>query len=184
MKGKITGLTFNADGTQNITVTTATDLRAVYDELKDKEVEFGLNIYSPKRSRNANAYCWELCEKIAEVMSRDGTVFTKEEVYRQSIKEVGIWRDFTLDPDDAKTLRTAWEMLGVGWVTEQVDFAPDGENVVVRCYYGSSKYSRKQMGRLLDNLIQECETLGIEHRPPDEIEKLKSLWASAPTERK
>ena len=87
-------------------------------------------------------------------------------------------------PDDAKTLRTAWEMLGVGWVTEQVDFAPDGENVVVRCYYGSSKYSRKQMGRLIDNLVQECETLGIEHRPPDEIEKLKSLWASAPTERK
>ena len=178
MKGKITGLTFNADGTQNITVTTATDLRPVCEELKNKEVEFGLNIYTPKRSRNANSYCWELCEKIAEVMSRDGTVFTKEDVYRQSIREVGIW------PDDAKTLRTAWEMLGVGWVTEQVDFAPDGENVVVRCYYGSSKYSRKQMGRLIDNLVQECETLGIEHRPPDEIEKLKSLWASAPTERK
>lgn len=183
MKGKITGLTFNADGSQNITITTKTDVTPIYNELKDKDVEFDVKAFSKKRSRTANNYCWELCERIAEVMSRDGTVFTKEDVYRQSIKDVGVWKDFTWSLDDVKTLRTAWEMLGTGWLTERVDFTQDGECEIIRCYYGSSRYNVRQMSRLLDNLIQSCEELGIEHRPPEEIEKLKSLWASAPTER-
>lgn len=183
MTGKLTGLTFNQDGTQNITITVTSDFRQEYDELKDTEIDVEISKYFPKRSRNANNYCWELCSKIAEKMSSEGTIYTKEDIYRYAIKEVGIWKDFTLDPDAAKTLSVAWGMLGTGWISEQVDYAPDGENVVIRCYYGSSKYNTKQMSRLLDNLIQDCDALGIEHKTPEEIEKLKSLWATAPTER-
>lgn len=183
MTGKLTGLTFNQDGTQNITVTVTSDFRQEYDELKDVEIEVKISKYYPRRSNNANSYCWELCGKIAEKLSLEGTTYTKEDVYRNAIKEVGIWKDFTLDPEAAKTISVAWQNLGTGWVVEQVDYTPDGEDVIVRFYYGSSRYNVRQMSRLLDNLIQDCEALGIEHKTPEEIEKLKSLWATTPTER-
>ena len=85
-----------------------------------------------------------------------------------------------MTPDLAKTLRTAWERLGTGWVTEQVDYDQAGEKVTVRCYYGSSQYDTKRMSRLIDNLVQDCKALGIPTDTPEEIEKIKSLWATAP----
>ena len=106
---------------------------------------------------------------------------TKEEVYRAAIREIGIFKDFlNLSPDDAKTLRTAWGMLGTGWVTEQVDFSQDGEKVTIRCYYGSARYNTKQMSRLIDNLVEDCKALGIPTETPEQIEQIKSLWAQAP----
>ena len=124
-----------------------------------------------KRSLNANAYMWQLCQKLAEVNG-----ITKEEVYRQAIKDVGIFQDFALDENAAKTLRKAWEMLGTGWITEQVDYAEDGDRLVIRCYYGSSKYNTKQMSRLIDYIVQDCKACEIETLTPAEISLLKEGW--------
>ena len=66
-----------------------------------------------------------------------------------------------------------WEL---GWVTEQVDYMPDGETVVVRCYYGSSTYNTKQMSRLIDFLVEECKELGIETMSPQELRSLMEAW--------
>lgn len=71
-------------------------------------------------------------------------------------------------------------MLGTGWITEQVDFSQNGKFVTIRCYYGSSQYNTKQMSRLIDNLVQDCISLGIPTETPEQIEKIKSLWANAP----
>ena len=35
-----------------------------------------------KRSLDANSYCWVLCEKIAKEISKDGTIVTKEDIYK------------------------------------------------------------------------------------------------------
>lgn len=72
---------------------------------------------------------------------------------------MGVYKDFHLPPDEAKTFRTAWAQLGTGWLTEQVD--DDGPLLVVRAYYGSSRYNTKQMSRLIDSLMQDCEAVGI-----------------------
>ena len=56
---------------------------------------------------------------------------TKEELYRECIRHIGPHKDFTLTEDEAKTFRVAWERLGTGWPTEQVDYSQDGEKVVV-----------------------------------------------------
>lgn len=132
------------------------------------------------RSLDANAYMWVLCTKLAEERSRDGVKVTKDDVYRDHIKELNVFRDYhSLPLPEAKTLQVAWGMLGTGWVTEQVDFSKDGDTVTIRCYYGSSQYSTSQMKRLIDNLIQDCEALGIETKTPDEIANMLSLWEVA-----
>lgn len=106
------------------------------------------------RSKNANDMCWAMCERLAQE-----TGLNKEQVYRDAISKVGVFKDFHLPPDEAKTFRAAWEQLGTGWVTEQVD--DDGPLLVIRAYYGSSRYNTKQMSRLIDSLMQDCEAVGI-----------------------
>lgn len=154
-----------------------------FDELLQCEkLSIKLDKYREKRSLDANGYMWLLCTRIAEVRSKDGVKVTKEDVYRDEIKDLGIYRDYSdLPLPEAKTLQTAWGMIGTGWITEQVDFSPNGENVTIRCYYGSSQYNTKQMHRLISNIKQDCDALGIPTKTPNEIAELLSLWE---TERK
>lgn len=151
-------------------------------ELADKGKVYlsaSLTEYREKRSLSANAYMWVLCERLAERLSDGKSNFTKEDVYRKAIGEMGVFKDFEgLSQTDAKTLRHAWELLGTGWITEQVGYMPDGENVTVRCYYGSSVYNKKQMSRLLDGIVQDCKVLGIETETPEELARMKAEWAA------
>lgn len=58
-------------------------------------------------------------------------------------------------------------------------WAADGNKEVIRFYYGSSRYNKNQMQRLLNNLVQDCQAVGIETKTPDEIANLVSLWEQA-----
>lgn len=149
----------------------------MFDELQAKDISVKIGEYKQKRSTNANAYLWKLCNMIADKLSDDGVPHTKEEIYRKAIKARGIYREQgELPVDFAKTSRTAWEMLGTGWITEQVDFEPDGDRVVVRFYYGSSTYNTKQMSRIIEWLVAECQQLGIETKSQEELNSLLSSW--------
>ncbi len=180
LTGKVAGVSFSFDGKPLVTLELNERKSALgmVDELKAAEkLSVKIGKFRQKRSLDANAYLWVLCDMIADVLSKDGIPHTKEEIYQSAIKSRGIYREQgELDPDFAKTARTAWEMLGTGWVTEQVDFEPNGEKVIVRFYYGSSTYNTKQMSRIIDWLLEDCRELGIETKPKDEIESLLSQW--------
>lgn len=154
------------------------DVMALYDELHEADkLSIKIDKYREKRSLNANSYFWKLCGDLAEALSDEKVKYTKEDIYIKTIKESGVYKDWEdLTPQDAKTLRTAWSMLGTGWATEQVDYMPDGENVIVRTYYGSSQYNTKQMSRLINSIVQDCVAVGINVKTPDEIANLLSLW--------
>ena len=128
-----------------------------------------------KRSRDANNYCWVLLDKLASVLRT-----TKEELYIGYVRGIGPHKDFTLTQDEARTFRSAWERLGTGWPTEQVDFDRDGDRVVVRAYYGSSTYNTKQMSRLIDSIVEDCRSVGIETLTERELSLLKEAWNRAP----
>ena len=174
MRSRLENLIKGADGYLHITFKTRENFVERFDELKGSDVDIEIEKKFEKRSSNANAYCWVLCRKIAEKMSDDGVIFTEREVYREAVRDVGVWRDIPVMNEGIDTIRTAWERHGIAWLTDFVDYIPGG--ALIRFYYGSSEYNTKQMKRLLDCLIQECDTLGIEHRTPDEINNLLSLW--------
>ena len=95
LTGKLVNIAFNRDGKPMITV--AFDDRqgslAMADELYSCEkLTIKIDKYRPKRSLNANAYLWVLCEKLADKLTEDGIPHTKQEVYRTAIKEKGIYR--------------------------------------------------------------------------------------------
>lgn len=153
------------------------DAKKFVGEMKPKKYQVEIREYKKSRSLDANAYMWLLCTRLAEARSKDGIKVTKEDVYREEITSMGIYRDYSNLPlPEAKTLQTAWGMLGTGWITEQVDFSKDGENVTIRCYYGSSQYNTKQMSNLISNIVQDCQAVGIDTRTPEEIANMLSLW--------
>ena len=177
--GRLKDLTFARGGEQilSLAIPRGIEIGTAFDELMGVDVDITIIKHRNRRSNDANAYCWVLCTKLAEALSTDGQIVTKDEVYREAIRNVGVFKDIPgLDPSDAKTLATAWASLGTGWFTEQVDYDQSGEKVILRCYYGSSRYNTKCMSRLIDNLVQDCRALGIETATPAEIANLIELW--------
>ena len=162
--GKMVGLTENKmTGKYSITfeldeIPSSFDIFDKFMQLEKLSVD--VKKYRNKRSKEANSYCWYLCTELAEKLSTSEERYTKEDIYRNAIREVGIYKDFHLPADEASTLMVSWSMLGTGWLTEQVDYEQDGENVVIRCYYGSSQYNTKQMSRLIDYLVQDALAVG------------------------
>lgn len=171
MRGMLRDLTINRDGTQNITVTVQEDFRPVFDGLTGVPVEVEIKRHRAKRSLSANAYAWVLTDKIAAATGQ-----TKEDVYRETIRNIGGVSDVVCAQDRAvEALRTGWEAHGIGWVTDTLPSKLEGcTNVIL--YYGSSTYDTAQMSRLIDLLVAEAKDLGIETATPAELERLRKEW--------
>lgn len=181
LTGKISGVSFSYITGKPLVTFEMNEKKSaltMVDALRNVEkLEIRVDKCRKKRSLDANKYLWKLCSLIADKLSDDGVPHTKEEIYRDAIKARGIYREQgELPIDFSKTSRTAWEMLGTGWITEQVDFEPDGDRVIVRFYYGSSTYNTKQLSRILDWLTVECQNLGIETKPKEELDSLLNSW--------
>lgn len=145
-------------------------LKALGSVNPEKEYDFTLERHREKRSRDANAYMWVLVDKIA-----DKTQTTKEDVYREAVRRVGVFTDVAVVDKAAETLVSGWGKKGIGWFAEKFDSTLYGCKKV-RLYYGSSTYDTKEMSRLIDEIVEEAKSLDIETATPDELARMKSTW--------
>ena len=146
------------------------DLKAVIDRGKELAVE--VKQYRPRRSLDANAYCWVLCQKIAESIMQ-----TPENVYRKFIHEVGAKVSYyPIEDNEVDSFIATWGKLGIGWFAEVAWDSKLEGYTTVKAYWGSSSFDTKQMSILIDEIVTECKELGIETMTPAEIESLKSQW--------
>ena len=132
--------------------------------------------FRERRSLSANAYCWVLCEKIAVEASSANAPVSKEDVYREAIRRVGTFQIVRIPAAAVETTCERWQRNGVGWMAESLGHCTGDDYDDVCLYYGSSTYDRAEMARLLDDLIEDAEALGIETRTPEEVDRLLSLW--------
>jgi len=141
------------------------DFSTSYDKYKDTDVNVEIKMWKPKRSGAANRYMWVLVDKIARELK-----ITKEEVYRKEIKEIGGVSDVCVMIDEAvERFCKAWSAQGIGWQTEVVPIGDGRSNVIA--YYGSSTFDVEQFSQLIENLMFEAESLGIDIDTPD-----RKLW--------
>ena len=120
---------------------------------------------------DANAYCWILCQKIAEVIRS-----TKEDVYKRAIRDVGQFEIVPIRDEAVDRWIEVWGSKGLGWFAEVLDDSKLTGYKKIISYYGSSVYNSREMAILIDNLIDECRELGVETATPEEIESLKNEW--------
>lgn len=145
-----------------------------FNELQKEEL-LDVEIIKPrkKRSLSANAYAWTLIGKIAEVVGN-----TKEEVYKEYIKNKGIYRVITIDEKAARTFIKVWEDRGLGWLCEISDTKIVGLVDIV-AYYGTSSYNTKQMANFIDYIVQEAKSLNIQTLEDLEIQRLVDEWEAS-----
>ena len=144
----------------------------------DIEYEITIQKKKNKRSLNASAYCWVLCQKIAVELSKNSYT-TKEDIYKKAIKDCGHFTYVPVREDVVGRYIQIWQGHGLGWLAEDAGECKtlDGYHNIMR-YHGSSVYNTKEMTRLIDCLVDECEQLGINIEPSEYIQSLVEGWAN------
>lgn len=147
----------------------------VIEQLKNEyKLDIDIKKYRKKRSLDANAYCWVLCDKIAKEISKDGTITTKEEIYKDAIKNIGTFEPMIVEEKAFENFKRIWEKQGIGFLIQEV--TRKDKCVKVHCYYGSSTYDSKEMSLLIELLVEEAKQLNIEVKTEQEIESLLKTW--------
>lgn len=138
-------------------------------ELLDIEIKK----HREKRSINANNYFWSLLGELCELQELDPI-----EEYKNRIRVLGIFRRIRIEPAHIPTLKKSWEQFGIAWWMEEADTEYIGEIEfrILHLYYGSSSFNTKQMARLINDLVQDCQAVGITTKSDEEIESLIKEW--------
>lgn len=146
------------------------------EKLDGKVLDVEIKVHREKRSTKANNLCWELCSQIGRSITPP---IPKEEVYRQAIKDVGIFIQVCIRKGDYEDFDRQWRGRGTGWFTEIVDTHDYMDVVDVMAYCGSSTYDTKAMSTLIDYLVDQAEQMELQIAYDlREIEQIKEDWAS------
>lgn len=174
LTGKITNISFSYNTGKPLITFEMDDKRNAMNMaeklLPEEKLTIKVDKFRKKRSLDANAYAWVLIGKLSEK-----TNIPAEEIYRAAIKEIGNYEIVCVQNEAVDSLRSVWEKNGIGWQTATMPSRIEGcTNVVL--HYGSSTYDVAQMARLITNLQQDCEQLGIETKSPEELLSLLNSW--------
>ena len=131
----------------------------------DETKKYVIEEYKEKRGLKANGYAWELITQIGNVLRK-----SKEEVYLQILRDYGQSEIVSiLSSINPEGYFKYWEKIGTS-VLNSKEFSH------IKIYKGTSEYNTKEMSIFIDGVVQEAEQLGIETKPPEEIERLKRMW--------
>jgi hypothetical protein len=150
-----------------------TSIQGLLDEFKEN-VPWVAKIAQKKarRSLEANSYMWILCDKIAEKI---GT--TKELIYKDAVENVGVFTQLLVQNEAVDAFIRAWNAQGLGnHAMAAYESKKNPGNTIIIAYHGSSTYDTQEMSRLVDYIVQEAQSLGIDTMTPDELERLKTAW--------
>lgn len=179
-------LLYTVDGGAEITFSTAE--RSAAEDLR-KLGETGLlslevKPHKEKRTLRANAYFWKLANALANKLSvRNARPVGAEEVYLRYVRDFGKSDIVCLknDPKVVDAFWTSWTSKGMGWLVFPQEAKPNARWREVQVFYGSSSYTRDEMARLIDAVVEDCKEFGIETKTPDEIADMLSLMDTEPT---
>ena len=171
INGRITGISTNLDGTIKLELNISNNKDILVDgyyKLKDKDnLSISIKEHREKRSLDANAYCWVLLQKLAEVLQTD-----KDILYEDMICKYGVFTHLIVKPSAVERVKEEWRA-----VRELGEVTVNGKTgIQLQCYFGSSTYDTKEMSVLIDGIVRECQELGIETLTPDEIADMKRKW--------
>ena len=174
--GKMTDLSLDFKTRKaKISLLIDTDELHVVEKLKNEnKLNIELKKWKQQRSKDANAYCWLLCDKIAKELSKDGTIITKEKIYQDAILQIGTFESMIIEEKAFENFKRVWESRGLGFLIQEVN--RKNKCVKVHCYYGSSTYDSKEMSLLIEIINDLAKSLEIETKPESEINSLLESW--------
>ena len=142
-----------------------------------KPGEYELKKVRKKRSINANDLCWVYCEQISKAVGID-----KEEVYRRNIRQAGVFERLPIKAEAVSEFQRRWKSKGVGWFADVIDDSKLKGYKLIFAYYGSSTYTVQEMSRLIESIIQDAKSIGLETLTEREKSLLLEGWSNGESE--
>lgn len=137
------------------------------EENKDKDYFIEFELYDEKRSLQANRYLWKLCDLIGYKLR-----LSKDVIYLMKLADYGVYVDLRVRndtfTDTLDNLRREFRYID--------ELNSDGNYKDIRCYIGSSHYSKKEMQRLLSGVVQDARDLGIDTWADEELNMMIKAW--------
>lgn len=131
----------------------------------DNSKEYEIKEYKHKRSLNANAYYWLLINKIAGALNQ-----SKEFIHLSMLKQYGVTYVMSVPAyTPIESLVKYYDLDGIRKL---------GDNLfkIYKVYLPSSEMNTKEMSKLIDGVVDEAQSMGIETMTPDELAILKAGW--------
>lgn len=139
-------------------------------EQKDKLYDMEIKEHREKRSLDANSLYWLMNGELAKAIGD-----TPENIYRRHIRDIGNFETICMQTKAVESFTRRWTSNHLGRFVETRESKLPGCTTVL-AYYGSSDFSVKEMSRLIDNCIQDCEAAGVDTTAPDKISLLLEEW--------
>ena len=149
------------------------------DQLLDSDLKISLKKWRDKRSLTANAYYWVLVSKIADNIKQPQSLVHNLLLRRYGVLDIVEGDSLTVfvpDTEEAENEILLKETYHLRPTSKVID-GKKGKLRAYRIMLGSSFYDTKQFSTLLDGTISECQSMGIETLPDDEIERMMEDYA-------
>ena len=160
---------FLLDGRVEITFTTTRSVVKDFEALQDKPLAVAVKEFREKRSLSPNSYMWVLLDKLAEKVNR-----SKTDIYKDFVRDYGVFEPLPIRNDVVERFITNWSKNGLGWFCEDLGESKLDGYTKIMAYYGSSTYNTKEMTRLIDAVIHDCQEQGIQTMPLSEVMLLQN----------
>lgn len=179
-KARLMEILYTMDGKRRLVFDLAAGMtESEAQSIAGKDLSLTVREWKAKRSLDANAYYWVLVTKLAEAVK-----VSKPRMHNLLLRRYG--QQMILDgqrvilmiPDTEEAENAALEAST--FHIRPTANTRRGEPVDFRAYVvlrGSSDYDTKEMSVLLDGTVEECKQAGIETATPDEIQRMKELYA-------
>lgn len=166
VSGKFDGMSLSLDGKLKITFSVVEKEKALreVEEIKDVEkLDITAEKHRSKRSLDANAYFWVLCDKMAKRLGSD-----KWTIYLLQLSKYGVFADLRATAQALEILKDKFRYTEI--------LSADDDSYIVRCYFGSSTYNTKEMSDLIHGTVSDAESLGIDTITPEKLERMLAIW--------
>lgn len=123
--------------------------------------------YRKKRSLDANALLWACLGEMAAVLNAD-----KWDVYLLMLKRYGKYTYICVKPNVVESVKKQWRECEVVGETK----INGKEAVQMLCYFGSSTYDTKEFSVLLDGVVSEMVSIGLQPPMSEDMRRALEKW--------
>lgn len=156
LRGEIKGISYNLAGKPLITfeIDRMADVNNIPTLEKDEKLKIKITKQGSNRTLYQNNLMWAI---IAEIDAKENGIPSEDgrwDIYTLGIENKGVeYEDYLIPQKALKAIKKGYRATRV--------LENYGDDVLVRCFIGSSRFNKSQMGELIDYFIRYAGELNI-----------------------
>ena len=154
-------------GTTTVSFETKSD-PAEIEKYRDKDLDLEIKPHRKGRSLDANACLWACIHDLAASLGVNNWT-----MYLMELKAYGKFTTIYVLPEALKGLKEQWrETDVVGKTFVPGEDGSEAEMLIVNCYFGSHLYDSKEFSVLLNGVICDMKSQGLDTPPSEDMKRM------------